>query len=143
MDATFLENTSSDRPRSEVEVAGLPNVSAGFPSVAEDFVEARIDLSAVLVPHPLTTFYVRVEGYSMIEAGIKPGAILVVDRGTEAVSGDIIVARVDNGMCVKQLEKSGDQVRLLSRNPAFQPIEITPEIDFEVWGRVIYCITRH
>jgi DNA polymerase V len=143
MDATFLENTSSDRPRSEVEIVRLPSVSAGFPSVADDFVEARIDLSAMLVPHPLTTFYVRVEGHSMMGAGINPGAILVVDRGVEALSGDIVVARVNNGMCVKQLERSEDQVRLLSKNPAFQPIEITPEIDFEVWGRVIYCITKY
>lgn len=142
MSTPFLENASPGR-RFAVEAARLPSVSAGFPSVADDFVEARIDLSTVLVPHPLTTFYVRVEGYSMIEAGIKPGAILVVDRGTEATSGDIIVARVDNGMCVKQLEKTEDQVRLLSKNPAFPPIEITPEIDFEVWGRVVYCITRH
>ncbi len=142
MSTPFLENALPDS-RFAVETARLLSVSAGFPSVADDFVEARIDLSTVLVPHPLTTFYVRVEGYSMIEAGIKPGAILVVDRGIEAVSGDIIVARVDNGMCVKQLEKTEDQVRLLSKNPAFPPIEITSEIDFEVWGRVVYCITRH
>lgn len=121
----------------------LPTVSAGFPSVAEDFVEARMDLSAVLVPHPLTTFYVRVEGRSMIDAGIKPGSILVVDRGTEPTNGDIVVARVENGMCVKELEKRDDRVRLLSHNKSFQPIEITPEIDFEVWGRVMYSIHKH
>lgn len=121
----------------------LPRVSAGFPSVAEDFIESRIDLSALLVPHPLTTFYVRVEGHSMIDAGIRPGSILVVDRGTDAVSGDIVIARVDNGTCVKEYEKKGERVRLLSHNKVFQPIEITPEMDFEVWGRVMYSVTRH
>lgn len=141
---TFLNSVGfREKPPFAAEIAALQAVSAGFPSVAEDFVEARIDLSALLVPHPFTTFYVRVEGHSMIDAGIKPGSILVVDRGIEAVSGDIVVARVDSGMCVKEYEKKGDRVRLLSHNKVFQPIEITPEMDFEVWGRVMYSVTRH
>jgi DNA polymerase V len=122
----------------------LSRVAAGFPSPADDFLEGRIDLNVELVRHPLATYYVRVEGDSMIGAGIKPGALLVVDRSVDPRSGDIVVARVGNEMCVKQLSVKGpDKVSLLSRNPAYPPIEITPEIDFEIWGRVMYSITRH
>jgi len=122
----------------------LSRVAAGFPSPADDFLEGRIDLNTELVPHPLATYYIRVEGDSMIGAGIKPGAILVVDRSVDARSGDIVVARVENEMCVKELEmKHPEKFRLLSRNPAYPPIEITPETDFEIWGRVMYSITRH
>ena len=122
----------------------LSRVAAGFPSPVEDFLEARIDLNSELVTHPLATFYVRVEGESMIGAGIKPGALLVVDRSADPQSGSIIVARIDDEMCVKQLEiTANNRIRLLSENPAFPPIEITPETDFEVWGRVMYSITRH
>lgn len=121
----------------------VSRVAAGFPSVAEDFLEARIDLNSELVTHPLATFYVRVEGESMIGAGIKPGTLLVVDRSTEPQNGSIVVARIENEMCVKQLEIGANKIRLISQNPAYPPIEITPEMDFEVWGRVMYSITRH
>ena len=80
----------------------------------------------------------------MIDEGIKPGAILVVDRSVDPRSGDIVVARVGNEMCVKQLDvKSVDVIHLLSKNADYPPIEITSETDFEIWGRVMYSITKH
>jgi DNA polymerase V len=122
----------------------LSRVAAGFPSPADDFLEGRIDLNKELIHHPLATYYIRVEGYSMIDEGIRPGTTLVVDRSVDPRNGDIIVARVGNEMCVKQLEiRTGEKVRLLSKNSAYPPIEITPETDFEVWGRVMYSITKH
>ena len=62
-------------------------VPAGFPSPAEDYVEGRIDLNRDLIKHPLATFYIRVDGDSMIDAGIQPGALLVVDRAAEVHEG--------------------------------------------------------
>jgi DNA polymerase V len=122
----------------------LSRVAAGFPSPADDFLEGRIDLNKELIHHPLSSCYVRVEGYSMIDEGILPGSLLVVDRSIDAKNGDIVIARVGAEMCVKQLEiKPKGKVRLLSKNPAYPPIEITPETDFEVWGRVMYSITKH
>lgn len=118
-------------------------VPAGFPSPAEDYVEGRIDLNRDLVKHPLTTFYIRVEGDSMIGAGILPGSLLVVDRGVTAVEGDVVVARLDDELCVKRLSLEGGRVRLLSENELYQPIEVTEGVDFEVWGRVMYSIQRH
>jgi DNA polymerase V len=122
----------------------LSRVAAGFPSPADDFIEGRIDLNKELIHHPLATYYIRVEGYSMIDEGIRPGTTLVVDRSVDPRNGDIVVARVGNEMCVKQLELSSqNKVCLLSKNPNFPPIDITPEMDFEIWGRVMYSITKH
>jgi DNA polymerase V len=122
----------------------LSRVAAGFPSPADDFLEGRIDLNKELIHHPLATFYLRVEGYSMIDAGISPGTTLVVDRSVDPRNGDIVVARVGNEMCVKQLKiGAGKQVTLLSKNADYPPIEITTEMDFEIWGRVMYSITKH
>lgn len=115
-------------------------VSAGFPSPAEDYVEARIDLNRDLIRHPLATFYVRVGGDSMLPT-ISSGQILVVDRMMETKCRDVIVAVIDNELCVKRLrvEKDGS-VWLDSDNEAYQPISISEFSDFEVWGRVNHSI---
>ena len=80
----------------------------------------------------------------MINAGIYPGTLLVVDRAVEAREGDIIVARINDELCVKRLyiESSG-RVWLTSENTMYGPIEITEGMDFEVWGRVMYSIQSH
>jgi DNA polymerase V len=120
------------------------HVPAGFPSPAEDYVEGRIDLNRDLIKHPLSTFYVRVSGDSMVGAGIMPGAMLVVDRGVEALDGHIIIARIDDELCVKRLSMGDDGcICLLSENERYAPIEITEGMDFEVWGRVMYSISPH
>jgi DNA polymerase V len=122
----------------------LCRVPAGFPSPAEDYVEGRIDLNRDLIKHPLSTFYIRVSGDSMIGAGIRPGSLLVVDRAVEAHDGHVVVARIDDELCVKRLSTGDDgRVRLLSENERYPPIEITEGMDFEVWGRVVYSIAAH
>lgn len=118
-------------------------VSAGFPSPAEDYVEGRIDLNRDLIKHPLATFYVRVDGDSMIEAGILPGSLLVVDRMVEVREGDVVVARLGDELCVKQFSLTDGQVWLLPANKAYEPIVVTEGVDFEIWGRVMYSIQRH
>jgi DNA polymerase V len=115
-------------------------VPAGFPSPAEDYVSARIDLNRDLIRHPLATFYIRVEGDSM-EPRIHEGSLLVVDRMVEAKEDDVIIARVGSGFFVKRLHIEPDgQIFLLSENKAYQPIQITEGMDFEVWGRVMNSI---
>jgi DNA polymerase V len=136
--------STSELPGELMRPLLLSRVAAGFPSPADDFLEGRIDLNKELVHHPLATYYVRVEGYSMIDEGIKPGTILLVDRSVDPRHGDIVIARVGNEMCVKQLEIGAEnKIHLLSKNADFPPIEITAEMDFEVWGRVMYSITKH
>jgi DNA polymerase V len=122
----------------------LSLVSAGFPSPAEDYIEASIDLNKELVRHPFATFYVRASGDSMIESGIKENTTLVVDRAVETKSGDIVIARIGDEMLVKELLIDDDgKVFLIPRNDKFQPIEITPDTDFEIWGKVVYSIRKH
>jgi DNA polymerase V len=118
-------------------------IPAGFPSPAEDYVEGRIDLNRDLIKHPLATFYIRVEGDSM-EPKIQTGALIVVDRMAETKDDDIVVARIGSEFMVKKLhiEKDG-RIWLLSENPAYQPIQITEGMDFEVWGRVMHSIQTY
>ncbi len=118
-------------------------VAAGSPSPAEDYVEGRIDLNRELIKHPLATFYIRVEGDSMIDAGIQPGALLVVDRAVEVHEGHVIVARLGNELCVKRFSTNAGRVWLMPANDRYAPIEVTEEIDFEIWGRVLYSIHQH
>src|SRR5918999_1299897 len=112
-------------------------VPAGFPSPAEDYVEGRIDLNRDLIRHPLSTFYIRVAGDSMIGAGILPGALLIVDRAVEAVEGNIVVARINDELCVKRFVTAGGRIMLVSENEVYEPIEIAEGMDFEIWGRVM------
>lgn len=118
----------------------LTRVPAGFPSPADDYIEGRIDLNRDLIRHPLATFYVRVSGDSM-EPVIQCGALIVVDRMLETKDGDIVIARVDAELCVKRLRIGDDgAVWLASENINYNPIVITEEMDFEVWGKVCHAI---
>lgn len=118
-------------------------VSAGFPSPAEDYVEGRLDLNRFLIKHPVATFYVRVSGDSMEGAGIHPGTILVVDRAVEADDGDIVIARINDELCVKRLRIQDGRIWLMPENDCYQPIEVIEGMDFEVWGRVMHAIRSY
>lgn len=122
----------------------LSHVSAGFPAPADDYIESSIDLNKELVRHPLATFFVRAGGDSMIEAGIQPNATLIVDRMLETKSGDIVIARIGDEMCVKELLIDDEgKVWLVPKNENHKPFEITPDLDFEVWGKVIWAINKY
>ena len=118
-------------------------VSAGFPSPAEDYVEGRIDLNRDLIKHPLATFYIRVDGDSMVDAGILPGSLLVVDRAAEVHEGHVVVARINDELTVKRFSTDGARILLVPANREYETIEITEGTDFEIWGRVVYSIQRH
>lgn len=115
-------------------------VAAGFPSPAEDYVEKKLDLNELIVPHPTATFFVKVEGNSMQDATIFSGDILVVDRSLEAKSGSIVVAILNGEFTVKRLIKEGKKIFLHPENPSFPKIEISNQDSFEVWGIVSYVI---
>lgn len=119
-------------------------VSAGFPSPAESYIESSIDLHNELIRHPFATFYVRAAGDSMIDAGIRPDATLIVDRAVETKSGDIIIARIGDEMCVKEFCIDDDgRLFLVPRNENYKRIELTEDMDFEIWGKVICSINRY
>lgn len=121
----------------------LARVPAGFPSPAEDYIEGRLDLNRHIIKHPMATFYVRVSGDSMIDAGIHPGSILVVDRAVEADDGDIVIARIGDELCVKRLRIGEGRIWLAPENSAYDTIEITEGMDFEVWGKITCSIRFH
>jgi len=115
----------------------LESVSAGFPSPADDYMEGKLDLNQLLVRNPTATFFVRVTGDSMVEASINSGDILVVDRSITPKDGSIIIAVINGDLTVKRLSKAkNNKIYLLPENKNYQPIEITTEMYFEVWGVV-------
>jgi DNA polymerase V len=108
-------------------------VSAGFPSPADGEVEDKLDLNELLVKHPTATFFVRVAGSSMIQAGIFHGDILIVDRSLEPIHGRIVVAAVDGELTVKRLHRDGKKLQLLAENEAYAPIDISENSDLHIW----------
>ena len=134
------------QPDGQAPAFNLPlfasSVRAGFPSPAEDYAESTLDLNAFLVEHEAATFYVRVKGHSMIGAGILNGDIIAVDRALEARHGDIVLAVIDNELTVKELERQGDQIRLLPHNPEFAPIEIRSGQELLIWGVVTGVVRK-
>jgi DNA polymerase V len=115
-------------------------IRAGFPSPADDHLEASIDLNQHYVRHPAATFFVRVQDTSMIGAGIHSGDMLVVDRSLEAKSGSIVIAVVNGEMTLKRLLLSGDEVWLMPENPDFQPLQILDGMELQLWGVVAHVI---
>lgn len=114
-------------------------IPAGFPSIAEDYVDRALDLNELLIKHPAATFFVRVKGDSMINAGINSNDILIVDRALTPTNNKIVIARLNGQMTVKRIKMEQEKVFLVADNPKYSPIEITSSMDFEVWG-VVTCI---
>jgi DNA polymerase V len=117
-------------------------VQAGFPSPADDHMERSLDLNEHLVANPASTFFVRVQGDSMRDAGIFGGDILVVDRSVEPKDRQIVVAMLDGDFTVKRLRKRGDKVFLEAENNAYPPIGVTENQELVIWGAVAYVIHR-
>jgi DNA polymerase V len=117
-------------------------IAAGFPSPAQDYIESVLDLNEHLIEHPTATFFVRVQGFSMINAGINPDDILIVDRAVEPGHKKIIIAVLDGELTVKRLEIRGERWFLVPENPEFLSLEITEDMDFQVWGVVTYSIHK-
>lgn len=111
-------------------------VSAGFPSPADDYLEGSLDLNQYLVPHPEATFFVRVTGDSMINAGIFPNDILIVDRSVTPKHGKVIIAVLDGELTVKRLYQKEGKTMLLPENKQYKPIPVREESDFMIWGVV-------
>ncbi|MCD4795946.1 MAG: translesion error-prone DNA polymerase V autoproteolytic subunit [Candidatus Cloacimonetes bacterium] len=118
------------------------DVPAGFPSPAQDYIEENLDLNEFLIEHPTATYFVKVEGYSMIDAGIHPGDILIVDRSLEPLHKKIVIAIVDGELTVKRLLSEKKKWYLAPDNPEFESIEITGDMSFKIWGVVTYAIHK-
>lgn len=115
-------------------------VSAGFPSPAGDFMEANIDLNKELSENPLATFYIKVKGNSMIDAGINDKDVLVVDRSLEPKNNKIAICCIDGEFTVKRIKLEKDCLFLMPENKNYTPIKITEENQLIIWGIVTYVI---
>lgn len=116
------------------------SVRAGFPSPADDYIEKRIDLNEELIQHREATFFLRVRGHSMIDAGIDDGDELIVDRALTPEHHRIVVAAVDGELTVKRFYQRNGIVKLLAENPQYPDIEFKNGQEMMIWGVVTKII---
>lgn len=123
----------------------LPEIKAGFPSPAQDYVENGIDLNRELIRNPSSTFFGRARGCSMEGAGIYDGDLLVIDKSLEPYEGAVAVCFIDGEFTLKRIhfEREAGQmvaVWLMPENDSFHPIKVTQENQFIIWGIVTHSI---
>ena len=127
----------------EFSLQFAPAIKAGFPSPAQDYRHDTLDFNRDFIRHPEATFYGRVDGDSMMDAGINDGDIAVIDRSLEANDGDVIVAYVNEEFTIKFLDlshKDEGYIELRPANKHYYSIKIDVTDEFEVWGVVVWTI---
>lgn len=117
-------------------------IRAGFPSPAQDFMDLAIDLNKELVRHPASTFYGRVKGDSMLDAGVNDGDILVIDKSLDPKDGDMAVCYIDGEFTIKYIKIEKDIIWLVPANDKYDPLKVTAGNDFLIWGIVTYSIKK-
>ena len=127
-DIKAIENTDSEAKFPFFTV----RVQAGFPSPGDDYIERNLDLNELLIKNPSATFFVKVDGDSMKDAGISSGDTLIVDRAIEAKDKSIVIASINGELTVKRVWIANKKVFLKPENDDFSPIEITEEMDFNI-----------
>jgi DNA polymerase V len=117
-------------------------IKAGFPSPAGDYIEESIDLNKFVIKNKSATFYARVDGSSMAPI-LSDGDLIVIDRSLTPNSNDIALCYIDGGFTVKTIQKTPNALYLIPANKAFEPIEVTPDNDFIIWGVITFSIRKH
>ena len=115
-------------------------ISAGFPSPADDFIELSIDLNKQLIKNKDTTFFAKVKGHSMKNAGIFDGDLLIIDKSLEPQNNKIAICQIDGEFTVKRIKIEKGIVWLIAENEEYEPIKVIPENDFIIWGIVTSSI---
>ena len=126
-----------------LELQLAPGIKAGFPSPADDYMVDSLDFNRDLIRHPEATFYGRVFGDSMVEAGISDGDLAVIDRSLEPRNGDIVVAYINNEFTIKYLDlthKDEGYIELRPANSRYPTFRVDSNDEFEVWGVVAWTI---
>ena len=134
----FIEQISLPGKLMPVQLTSLysHSISAGFPSPADDYIEDRLDLNELLVSNKAATFFLRVKGDSMVNAGIHHGDIIVVDRSVQPAHRSIVVAVVDGELTVKRLVTRSGVTELHAENPKYVPIRLQEGQELTIWGVV-------
>lgn len=115
-------------------------VQCGFPSPAEDHAQKRLDLNELLINQPDATFFMRVRGPSMRDAGIDDGDYVVIDRSIEAKHGQVVLAVVDGEFTIKRLFRRAGRIKLQAANPTFSDIEFRDGQELTIWGVVTWTL---
>ena len=135
---------SSDSSNKSVSTLLIPlareTISAGFPSPAEDYMESGIDLNRHLIKNPISTFFLRVSGSSMNNAGIYNNDLLIIDRSINPIPGHIVVAVLDGEFTLKRLIKDHDNYYLKADKANYPSINLYQYSDVQIWGVAIYSI---
>ena len=140
MDA-FTDGAALCKGTKEVKLQDVPTAKAtGFNAAADDYMERGIDLNEELIRNKPATYFFRMNGEAMIEAGIHTGDILIVDRSLPAVSGKIIIAMLDGELLVRRMQKRGEEVILMPENKNEKAIVVSGHSVYAVWGVVTYVI---
>ncbi len=114
-------------------------IQAGFPSPAEEELRDVISLDEYLITRPVSSFILKVSGDSMIGEGIKPGDLVIVEKGREPKNGDVILAQVDGEWTMKYFTKRGGRIILKSANEKYPPIRPKEELRL---GGIITAVIR-
>ncbi len=117
-------------------------ISAGFPSPALDFIDLGIDLNKHLIEHPSATFYGRVQGESMRDAGINDGDLLIIDKSIEPADGKIAVCYLDGEFTLKRIKLNKQGLWLMPENEGYQSIKIEAHNDLKIWGVVTFIVKK-
>lgn len=129
-------------PGSGLALPAVGHISAGFPSPADDYLEAVLDLNDLLIKNPSATFYGTVKGNSMQDAGVEDGDLLVIDKAVPYRPNALAICYLDGEFTLKRLRKEGEYLYLMPANPRYQPIRVREGSDFAVWGIVTYIIKK-
>ncbi len=128
----------------ELSIPFIENpISAGFPSPAQDFLETGIDLNKELISHPVSTFFGKVKGDSMKNAGIDDGDLIVIDKSLTPKEGDVAVCFIDGEFTLKFIKIDTNCIWLVPANPNYKSIKVTEENNFVIWGIVTFSIKKH
>ena len=128
---------SRDFKQQEVRTAD----ATGFTAAADDYMERGIDLNEQLIRNKPATFFMRVQGDAMVNAGIYDRDVVIVDRSLKARNGQVVIAALNGELLIRRLEKNFNHIRLLPDTPRLAPIDVDPSsADFSIWGVVTYVI---
>lgn len=143
-DSTRLISPETELPTGCEPSYNPSAIHAGFPSPAQNYMNGTIDLNRVLVRHRETTFFARVDGDTMKDAGIGNGDIVVIDKSLDANDGDFVVAFIDGEFVLRRIkiDKAKKCVLLLSADEKAKPTRITADNDLTIWGVITYTIKK-
>ncbi|MCL2065229.1 MAG: translesion error-prone DNA polymerase V autoproteolytic subunit [Candidatus Cloacimonetes bacterium] len=128
--------------KKEESTTSKTNAPVGFPSPARDYFDGILDLNELMVLNPVSTYFVKVEGHSMVNANILHNDILVIDRATKPENNKIVIACLDGELIVKRLKIKGHEYWLYPENDMLQAIKIESWMDFTIWGVVMWVIHK-